>query len=109
MERAGKDLPKKAIYLYPLTHLLLCHVNNFSIIYSSIYCRCIFFADKIFIMIRYVTLVLSLFIGIESSAQQQIKILNAFQHYKIQASTDYNKLLFLYVQRDKKVIMIKGG
>ncbi|MEL6943052.1 MAG: hypothetical protein AAFO82_10315, partial [Bacteroidota bacterium] len=60
-----------------------------------------FFADKIFIMIRYVTLVLSLFIGIESSAQQQIKILNAFQHYKIQASTDYNKLLFI-VRDDNK-------
>ncbi|MEL6721413.1 MAG: hypothetical protein AAFP82_22125, partial [Bacteroidota bacterium] len=40
-------------------------------------------------------------IGFSSNAQQQIKILNAFQHYKIQASTDYSNLLFLVHENNK--------
>lgn len=46
-------------------------------------------------MVKYMTLAILLFISLNSNAQQQIKILNAFQHYKIQASNDYSKLLFL--------------
>ncbi|MEN0048891.1 MAG: hypothetical protein AAF806_17640 [Bacteroidota bacterium] len=46
-------------------------------------------------MIKYVTLATLLLISLSSVAQQQITMMNAFQNYKIQASTDYNDLLFI--------------
>jgi len=50
-------------------------------------------------------LAILLFIGINSNAQQQIKILNAFQHYKIQASDDYSKLLFLVHDNSRYLLL----
>jgi len=47
------------------------------------------------------TLAILLLASFGSDAQQQIKILNAFQHYKIQASNDYSKLIFLTRDADK--------
>lgn len=52
-------------------------------------------------MIKYMIFVMLLLASISSGAQQQIKILNTFQHYKLEASTDYSKLLFI-VRDDNK-------
>ncbi|MEN0048890.1 MAG: hypothetical protein AAF806_17635 [Bacteroidota bacterium] len=52
-------------------------------------------------------LAILLLIGLNSNvnAQQQINLLNAFQHYKIQASDDYSKLLFLIHEDQKQSLL----